>query len=148
MSPTCGKDRSSSSQESPMRPLKTTKMWPEDNSDAHFYMSAIFAKIGPKTFQNRQDSSPSGLKMAIWSPTWPILAPSWLHLGAKLANLAPSWPILAPRCAPIAMQMEPQMRSKSRPGPAWRQEGHRGPQKCPWSLNFQRFFIEFWNEFA
>ena len=80
-------------------------------------------------------------------PSWPPSWPSWAHLGAKLANLAPSWPILAPRCAPIAMQMEPQMRSKSRPGPAWRQEGHRGPQKCPWSLNFQRFFLEFWTEF-
>ena len=36
-------------------------MWPEHNRDAHFYMSVIFAKLGPKTFQNLQDGFPSGL---------------------------------------------------------------------------------------
>ena len=58
-------------------------MWRERHSDAHFYMSAIFAKIGPKTFQNRQDGSPSCLKMAIWSPS---------------ATLAPSWRQVRPSC--------------------------------------------------
>ena len=93
-----------------------------------------------KGHQNAPKSAPS------W-PSWPPSWPSWAHLGAKLANLAPSWPILAPRCAPIAIQMEPQMRHTSHLGPSWRQEGHRGPQKCSWSLNFHNFFLEFWTEF-
>ena len=69
------------------------------------------------------------------------------HLGFQVGHLghilAPSWPTWHHfgtswrQCDPIAIQMEPQMRSKSHLGPSWRQEGHRGPQKCPWSLNFQ-----------
>ena len=76
-SPTCGQDRRKYSSRISNQTPQDPKMLPERHSDAHFYMSAIFAKIGPKTFQNRQDGSPTGLKMAIWSPTWPILAPSW-----------------------------------------------------------------------
>ena len=79
-------------------------------------------------------------KLAILASKLTILGTSWRQVGQLGA-------ILAPRCAPIAIQMEPQMRHKSHLGPSWRQEGHRGPQKCPWSLNFQRFFLEFWTEF-
>ena len=68
---------------------------------------------------------------------------SWRQVGQPSAIWAPTWPILAPRCAPTGIQIEPQMRSKSHLGPSWRQEGHRGAQKCPWSLNFERFFWNF-----
>ena len=63
-------------------------MWPERHSDAHFYTSAISAKIAPKTSQNAQDNSPIGHKMARQAPSWAILAPSWPHLGAKFGHLA------------------------------------------------------------
>ena len=42
------------------------------------------------------------------------------HLSLQVGHLGH---ILAPRCAPIAIQMDPQMRSKSHLGPSWRQEG-------------------------
>ena len=76
------------------------------------------------------------------------LGTSWRPVGQHRAILGPTWPILASRCAPIGIQMEPQMRSKSHLGPSWRQERHRGPQKCPRSLDFQRFFLEFWIDFS
>jgi len=62
-------------------------------------------------------------------------------LDSKLIILGTSWRQDARR---IAIKMEPHMRSKSHLGPSWRQEVHRGPQKCPWYLNFQWFFLEFW----
>ena len=121
-------------------PQKTSQ---SDELSSFFWFSPFLARSRPRSNKGRQDAPKSAPSWQSCPPSWP----SWAHLGAKLANLAPSWPILAPRCAPIAIQMEPQMRHKSHLGPSWRQEGHRGPQKCPWSLNFQRFFIEFWTEF-
>ena len=99
--------------------------------------------FAPKIPKSRQDASQNGLKLAILKSKMAIFGPSWRQDGQLSAILALTWPILAPRCAPTCIQMEPQMRSKSHLGPAWRQEGHRGPQKCPWSLNFQRFLWNF-----
>ena len=129
-------------QEQPQAP-GPQKTFKSDELSLFFWFSPFLVRSRPRSKKGRQDAPKSAPSWPSWPPSWP----SWAHLGAKLANLAPSWPILAPRCAPIAIQMEPQMRSKSHLGPSWRQEGHRGPQKCPWSLNFQRFFLEFWTEF-
>ena len=63
------------------------KMWPKWGSIVWFYTSAIFLKIAPKTTQNAPKSSPKGLKMAILTPTWRLLAPSWLQVGAILPHL-------------------------------------------------------------
>ena len=97
---------------------------------------AIFGKIAPKIQQRSPRCSKKCAKLAILPPKLAILGTSWRQVGQLGA-------ILAPRCAPIAIQMDPQMRSKSHLGPSWRQEGHRGAQKCPWSLNFQRFLWNF-----
>ena len=111
------------------RPPKTFK---NALLSSFFWFSPFLARSRPRSKTSRQDAPKSVPSWPSWLPSWP----SWAHLGAKLANLAPFWPILAPRCDPIAIQMEPQMRSKSHLGPSWPQEGHRGPQKCPWNLNF------------
>ena len=128
-------------QEQPQDPKKPSKMF---YCHCFFWFSPFLARSRPRSKTGRQDAPKSAPSWPSWLPSWP----SWAHLGAKLANLAPFWPILAPRCDPIAIQMEPQIRPKSHLGPPWRQEGHRGPQKCPWSLNFQRFFFKFWTEFG
>ena len=134
------KMRQHSLQEHHPRSKKTIE---SDELSSFFWFSPFLVRSRPRSKKGHQNAPKSAPSWPSWPPSWP----SWAHLGAKLANLAPSWPILAPRCAPIAIQMEPQMRHKSHLGPSWRQEGHRGPQKCPWSFNFQRFFIEFWTEF-
>ena len=82
-SPTCGQDRPESSP----RASNQTPQDPKIDKNAVFSTFAIFPKIAPKTTKNAQDSSPSGLKMATWAPTWPILAPSWLQLGAIMGHL-------------------------------------------------------------
>ena len=123
-------------QEQPQDPKKPSKML---YCHRFFWFSPFLARSRPRSKTGRQDAPKSAPSWPSWLPSWP----SWAHLGAKLANLAPFWPILAPRCDTIAIQMEPQMRSKSHLGPSWRQEGHRGPQKCPWSFNFQRFSLNF-----
>ena len=63
------------------------KMQPKRGSVVRFYTSAIFLKIAPKTTKNAQDGCPHGLKMAILAPTWKLLAPSWLQVGAILPHL-------------------------------------------------------------
>ena len=75
------------SQEPPSRPPQDPKMSPKRCSVVRFYTSVIFLKIAPKTTKNVQKSSPNGLKMAILAPTWRLLAPSWLQVGAILPHL-------------------------------------------------------------
>ena len=78
-------------------------MWLELHSGAHFYTSAISAKIAPKTAQNTQDASQSASR---W-PDKPHLGPSWRQLGRILAPssviLLPFWASRAcPKSAKIA----------------------------------------------
>ena len=77
-------------------------MWLELHSGAHFYTSAISAKIVPKTAQNAQDASQSASR---W-PDNPHLGPSWRQLGRILAPssviLLPFW---ASRACPKSAQI-------------------------------------------
>ena len=86
-SPTCGQDRPKYSPRASNQTPQDPKMWPKRYSVVRFYTSAIFLKIAPKTTKNDQNSSPNGLKMAILAPTWRLLAPSWLQVGAILPHL-------------------------------------------------------------
>ena len=102
-------------------------------SVAHFYTSAIFAKIALKIRKISQDASQTGAKLAILGSKLANIAPSWRHFG-------PTWAILATRCAPRRLQMEPQMRSNSHLGPSWRQEGPQSAPRQPRSSIFLNHF--------
>ena len=137
--PNIGQHSAKMSQHSLQEQPEDPKTFKSDELSSFFWFSPFLVRSRPRSKKGHQDAPKSAPSWPSWPPSWP----SWAHLGAKLANLAPSWPILAPRCAPIAIQMEPQMRHKSHLGPSWRQEGHRGPQKCPWSLNVHPCFLVF-----
>ena len=86
-SPTCGQDHPKYSPRASNQTHQDPKMWPKRCSVVRLYTAAIFLKIAPKTTKNVQKSSPHGLKMAILAPTWRLLAPSWLQVGAILPHL-------------------------------------------------------------
>ena len=91
-------------QEPPTSPPQDPKMWPERHSDAHFYMSAIFAKFGPFKIDKMAPQLASRWRSGAQ------LGPSWRHLGSILAPSWPTWPHL---------------------GPSWRQDAPQYPSK--WS---------------
>ena len=85
-SPTCLQDRPKYSPRASNQTPQDPKMWPKRCSIVRFYTSAIFLKIAPKTTKNTQNKFPNGLKMVILAPTWKLLAPSRLQVGAILPH--------------------------------------------------------------
>ena len=77
-------------QEPPTSPPQDPKMWPERHSDAHFYMSAIFAKFGPFKIDKMAPQLASRWRSGAQ------LGPSWRHLGSILAPSWPTWRHLGP----------------------------------------------------
>ena len=88
-------------------------MWLELHSGAHFYTSAISAKIVPKTPQNAQDNSPIGHKMArrhlgpILAPSSAILPPFWASRACPKSAKTASWTFFLPRSPPRAPRAHP-----------------------------------------
>ena len=109
---------------------------PKRHSGAHFYTSAIFAKIGPKTPKNTQDSSQNGLKMASQALSWAILAPSCPHLAAKFAQLAAI--LGSPRLSKIDQNLPRQP-----PGHFSSQWSPPRPPRPPPGLDFPGFGVDF-----
>ena len=101
-SPTYAQDRPKCSPRASNQTPQDPKMWLELHSGAHFYTSAISAKIVPKTAQNAQDAS----QLASRWPDNPHLGPSWRQLGRILAPssviLLPFW---ASRACPKSAQI-------------------------------------------
>ena len=107
-------------------------MWPELHSGAHFYTLAIFAKIGPKTPKNNQDSSPTGLKMASQALSWAILAPSCRQVR--------------PSCCHFGLPAPVQNRPKSAKTASWTfffQRSPPRPPRPPPGLDFPGFGVDF-----
>ena len=83
------------------------------------------------------------LQVAILGFKLAILATSWRQVGQLSAIFTPTWPILAPRCAPTGFRIEAQARPNQHPGASWRQGGR---QDHPWTSNFPGCGLRFCNK--
>ena len=91
-----------------------------------FYTSGFSAKIAPKTSKNTQDGSPKGLHVAIMAPSWPVLALQMAIFAPSWAILAPSWPHVGTQDGHLGASCGSSWRSWP---PSWLQDAHQAPPR-------------------